>query len=150
MHSVIIDRSKMYKRAFKKRNIKTAMTAGMRELGKKVTDEAKYGILNSPRGYKEYGVVVNNVRITRESSYPNTYPADQTGDLRRSIGYRHPGSQLMEVYADVYYAGWVEEGHMWGRTYIEPRPFLTTADNSVGQTERKRILKKHVVKAWGV
>jgi len=116
-------------RAMNPRNIQKSITVSLKEIGEKLVKTAKDGIKTSPKTYKRY--FYPGIGYVR-SSRPGTYPADQSGSLRRSVATRTEGYR-MYFGAKKDYAKYLQQTNSpeklstWIR--IAPRPFLTLAHN---------------------
>ena len=74
-------------------------------------------ILKSPKGYKRY----YHPTVGRTfSSYPGAYPANQSGDLAKSIKFIVLSPLQMLFGSDIVYAKWLEDG----TKKMDARPFL--------------------------
>jgi len=142
---VHIDRKDIH--AGKSNYIRKAITVGMNELGKEMVKHAKINIKHSTKGYKKYNHY--GIRGKVESSYPESYPANQTGELVSSIYYKNAGQKQMVFGSTAPYGGSLEYGHRWGNTIIEPRPFISTTDDSFALHRRKQIIRRSTSKVWG-
>jgi phage gpG-like protein len=116
-------------RALDHRLVPHAITAGLKDIGTNLVKTAKRGISDSPKTHKLY--FYPGLGYVR-SSQPHTYPAYQSGRLRRSISYKINGYK-MSFGAKQYYAKYLqqtnspEERSRWVK--IAPRPFLTLSHN---------------------
>lgn len=106
--------------------IDTAGRRGLALAGKIVVKTAKDGIKNPPKTGRYY---IKNGRRHR-ASREGEYPANQTGELRNSIGYTIEGTRKVSVGARAKYAGFLEDGTKG----MGQRPFLK---NSVKQNEKE-------------
>lgn len=84
-------------------------------------------------------------RLRRRSSAPGEYPANQSGNLAKSIGFNVLSSFRIEVGARVKYAGYLEDGT--GK--MAPRPYLSQTQLS-SEEIIKNIFIKEFNKEFGV
>jgi len=93
--------------------------AGRRALlkgGRIITDRVKQGIKDPPKTGRYY--IRGGKR--RRASKAGEYPANQTGELRRSVGFQVEGLRKLHIGARADYAGYLETG----TRKMEARPFL--------------------------
>jgi hypothetical protein len=115
------------------KNYYNGMVNGLQMTGGLLVNEARQGIINSPKTYKVYYI---NGRRTK-SSQPYTYPANQTGRLRKSIRNTTNGLQMrFGASTSAPYAKYLQKTDgpfkkdpVWTR--VAPRPVLTLAHRSV-------------------
>lgn len=87
---------------------------GLIETGKLIEKTTKENIKNPPKTGKKY----KNLRL--RSSRAGEYPANQTGKLRRSIGYQVQGTKRLFVGARANYASFLA----FGTSKMEKRAFI--------------------------
>lgn len=119
------------RRALSRNRAQKAIKMGIREIGEVLVETAKDGIESSPKTHKLYyypglGWVM--------SSKPFTYPADQTGRLKRSVITKTSGYTMwFGVTKQADYAKYLqqtdspEQRSNWVK--IAPRPMLTLSHN---------------------
>lgn len=90
---------------------------GLEKFAKQIRKVTQDGIKNPPKT----GVKYPNLRV--RSSRAGEYPANQTGKLRRSIGYQMQGSTRAWVGSKQYYAQYLA----FGTRYMQKRAFIGTA-----------------------
>ncbi len=137
------------KRAMKiPETIAKRMAKGSRQalffIGRDLRRTARKKILDKPKTGKIY--IVRRGKRTRrhQASAPGEAPANLTGKLRKSVGFKVRGSRQLEFGAGldgVNYAGFLENG----TTRMEPRPYLRP---SIRENERdiKKYLRKQIGK----
>ncbi len=115
--------------ALDKRNVPKAIVVSLNNIGKKLVTTAQEGIKKSPKRHKLY--FYPGVGWVR-SSIPHTYPANQSGRLRRSVAHKTSGYR-MKFGASADYAKYLqqtdspEKRSRWVK--IAPRPLLTLSHN---------------------
>ena len=115
----------------------------LRKIGKKLKKTAQNGILTSPKTGNYY--THRKVGRTR-ASQAGAYPANQSGDLKRSVRYRVPHRMLLKFGSDIEYGKYLQ-------TTNDPdkpagglnRPFLTKAHNAV-KKDFKRMMTNDMLK----
>ncbi len=106
---------------------------GLLLVGKKVLKEARDGIKNPPKSGFFY-----KIRGRRhKASAPGQYPANTTGQLRRSVNFKVIGKDKMIFGAIAKHGLFMEKG----TRFIEPRPFLARAAKDT-EKEAAIIMKK--------
>ena len=90
---------------------------GLDKFAKKIRKVTQDGIKNPPKT----GIRYPSFRV--RSSRAGDYPANQTGRLRRSIGYQLVGNQRAFVGSSVYYSNYLA----FGTRYMGKRAFIGTA-----------------------
>lgn len=112
---------------------------GLERYAKQVRKITQDGIKNPPKT----GVKYRNLRV--RSSRAGEYPANQTGRLRRSIGYQMVGNQKVFVGARAYYAGYLA----FGTKFMDKRKFIGTAiKDSI--TEGYDLISNEINKELGI
>lgn len=87
---------------------------GLIETGKFISKTTKDNIKNPPKTGKKYK------RMRVRSSRAGEFPANQTGTLRRSIGYQVQGTKRLFVGAKAKYASFLA----FGTSKMEKRAFI--------------------------
>lgn len=96
-----------------------------RKIGQDLVRDAEKQILQRPKHGRLYKIKVNGRSKSHRASAPYEHPANITGKLRKSLGYRVNGSRQMQFGAgnktDVKYALYLEEGtkKMEARNYLQ-------------------------------
>lgn len=112
---------------------------GLERYAKQVRKITQDGIKNPPKT----GIKYRNLRV--RSSRAGEYPANQTGRLRRSIGYQMVGNQKVFVGARAYYAGYLA----FGTKFMGKRKFIGTAiKDSI--TEGYDLISNEINKELGI
>ena len=118
---VILDLSDMPARANRNQRI------GLAFVGRDIMKKAQLGIKSPPKTGRIYRRNGRN----RKSSAEGQYPANQTGTLRRSLGYEVEGIEKVTIGSrDVEYSKFLEEG----TRNMRQRPFL---ENTIIKNEKK-------------
>lgn len=117
------------KRALDPRRLSKVINVTLKDIGNTLVKTAKEGIKKSPKNYRLY--FYKGKGFVRSSS-PGTYPADQTGKLKRSINKEITGYQMKFGAAEEYgkylqQTDDPEKQAIWVK--IAPRPFLTLSHN---------------------
>lgn len=102
-----------------KENTEEGIRLAMLEIGKHMRDDAKKYIEEEPKTGRLYNIGRNK---THRASAPGESPANLTGRLKESIGYKTTGEEL-ELGAKAKYSKFLEEG----TSKIKPRPYLKRA-----------------------
>lgn len=107
-----------------KKTFQNGINHGLTRVGKLVVKFATAGIKNPPKtGVQRSG--------RNRASSPGEFPADQTGELRRSINFKvQGGSKKMIFGAKKLHGKFLEKG----TRSIEPRPFI---DRTVKDTNKQ-------------
>lgn len=90
---------------------------GLNAFAKHIRKVTQDGIKNPPKT----GVKYRNLRV--RSSRAGEYPANQTGRLRRSIGYQLVGYQRAYIGSTIYYSNFLA----FGTRKMEKRAFIGTS-----------------------
>lgn len=96
---------------------KTGVRNAFYKLGKKLVNTSDSGIKKPPKTGRIY-----RFRGRRhQASAPGEYPANRSGVLRRSLGFKVTNFRFMEFGAKAPYAGYLENGtsRMASRTFLE-------------------------------
>lgn len=104
---------------------------GLKDIGGELEETAQEGIRNPPKSGRFY--VLKGGRL-HQASAPGEYPAERTGDLRKSIGTKVSGLQL-RFGAEEEYAKFLQQADSPLKTQstgtkIKARPFLTLSHRS--------------------
>lgn len=93
-----------------------AARTGLYRVGKMLTKKARDGIKQGPKTGNYYPYKGRRKR----ASSPGQFPANRSGELRRSIDFDIDGAHLMTFGANTEYAGYLEEGteNMIKRPYL--------------------------------
>lgn len=116
-----------------------ALNAAWKEVGELVTNKLRYIIRNGPRTGRVYTFKGRK----HQASAPGEAPANRTGRLARSVGYKASGHHTLVVGEEAEYAGWLENG----TKKMAKRPHLTVAVNET-QTVTMNTLIKFIAEAY--
>ncbi|MEM7522565.1 MAG: HK97-gp10 family putative phage morphogenesis protein [Pseudomonadota bacterium] len=98
------------------------VTEALHDIGQIASKEARRLIRQGPKTGRVY--VRRGQR--HQASAPGQSPAEDTGRLSRSVGYRVRGSRQLAVGAQASYAAFLERG----TRKMAPRPFILAAANN--------------------
>lgn len=102
--------------------VRIGMRVGLFQVGKLDVKVARHGIKTGPKTGRMYKHKGRNKR----ASGPGQYPANRSGELRRSVDFKVLGFKRMFFGARKLYGKFLEEGTKSGGKFrIIPRPFLT-------------------------
>lgn len=114
-------------------NAKKGGRVGLFRIGQLLTDVARAGIKNQPKTGEYYKYKGRRKR----ASAPGQYPANRSGELRRSIDFRVDGNSRMIFGAGKEYGKFLEEG----TRNMEPRPFLKKTVKKMESTNKQILIK---------
>ena len=116
-----------------------ALTAAWKEVGTLLTNKLQYMIRNGPRTGRVYTFRGRK----HQASAPGEVPANRTGKLAKSVGYKATGHHTLVFGEEAEYAGWLENG----TKKMKPRPHLQVAVNEM-QTVTMQTLIKFIDEAY--
>lgn len=120
------------------RLIQASLEAALPAVGDVVSRRLKYIISSGTRTGRRYYLK----GIAYRASAPGEPPANRTGRLLRSVGYRASGSHTLQVGEDAFYARWLEEG----TRKMAPRPHVRVAVEQT-QTEVYELIASYIREA---
>jgi len=122
-----------------------ALRYAWRQAGVIVTDKLRYIIRNGPRTGRVYTIRGRK----HQASAPGEAPANRTGRLAKSVGYKATGHHTLEVGEEAEYAEYLERGthNKDGSVRMAPRPHLQVAVTET-QTKVMDTLIKYLDEAY--
>lgn len=115
------------------KNADTASRKGLYRVGKMLTKKARDGIKQGPKT----GTYYRYKGRRKRASSPGQFPANRSGELRRSIDFDVDGTHLMTFGANTEYAGYLEEG----TKKMIKRPYLIKVMRKTRQEARNILIK---------
>ena len=106
-----------------RRRFPSAVRGALTDIGKKNEGTARGLILSKRKTGRVYSVVVRGRRVRHRASAPGESPANLSGNLQRSIGFKVIGFNQLIFGADTEYAGFLEKG----TKRMGKRPYLIVA-----------------------